>query len=142
MNHYDVLEIDKKATISEIKKAYRQLSLKYHPDKSDLDKKEENEKKFREINDAYSILSDPKKKNDYDHSFDKHKKQNDIINQMKQQFQQFHQFAQFGIHIDMSKLPQHGQSSSQISFKMVNGKRIKETIIQKNGTTEIRTEEL
>ena len=63
MNPYEVLGIDKSATDSEIKKAFRELSKKYHPD---VCKEDNADQKFKEINDAYSILSDPQKKANYD----------------------------------------------------------------------------
>ena len=63
MNPYEVLGIDKSATESEIKKAFRELSKRYHPD---VCKEENADQKFKEINDAYSILSDPQKKANYD----------------------------------------------------------------------------
>jgi len=64
MNYYDVLGVDKKATPSEIKKTYRKLALKYHPDKNKGDKKAEA--KFKEISEAYAVLSDSEKKSQYD----------------------------------------------------------------------------
>lgn len=68
-NYYDILGVSKDADESKIKSAYRKLCLKYHPDK--LAKKSEKEKqegeaKFKEINEAYQILSDPDKKKQYD----------------------------------------------------------------------------
>lgn len=63
-DYYEVLGLQKGATEDEIKKAFRKLALKYHPDKNQGDK--EAEEKFKEINEAYSILSDPDKKNKYD----------------------------------------------------------------------------
>jgi curved DNA-binding protein CbpA len=65
-NYYDVLNITSSASQDEIKKAYRELAIKYHPDKPDG-----NESKFKEINDAYEILSDKDKKLQYDNSFNK-----------------------------------------------------------------------
>lgn len=61
---YEVLGVNKNATDEEIKKAFRKLARKYHPDLNPNNK--ESEKKFKEINEAYSILSDKEKKAQYD----------------------------------------------------------------------------
>ena len=63
-DYYEVLGVDKSASADEIKKAYRKLAVKYHPDKNPGDK--EAEEKFKEAAEAYSILSDPDKKAKYD----------------------------------------------------------------------------
>ena len=63
-DYYKLLEIDRKATIADIKKAYRKLARKYHPDLNPGDKA--SEARFKEIQEAYSVLSDPKKKSQYD----------------------------------------------------------------------------
>lgn len=63
-NYYDVLGLKKNATQDEIKKAFRELSKKYHPDKKDG-----NEEKFKEVNEAYSILGDEKKRKEYDNPY-------------------------------------------------------------------------
>ena len=64
-NYYDVLEIDKNSSEADIKKAYRKGALKWHPDKN-ADNKAEAEVKFKELSEAYSVLSDPEKKQIYD----------------------------------------------------------------------------
>jgi DnaJ-class molecular chaperone len=62
-DYYDILGISKGASEAEIKKAYRQLALEWHPDRN---KSPEAEQKFKEINEAYEILSDSKKRQTYD----------------------------------------------------------------------------
>ena len=63
-DYYEVLGVDKNASADEIKKAYRKLAVKYHPDKNPDTK--EAEEKFKEAAEAYSVLSDPDKKAKYD----------------------------------------------------------------------------
>ena len=63
-DYYEVLGVDKSADESTIKKAYRTLAKKYHPDMNPGDK--EAEAKFKEVNEAYDVLSDPDKKARYD----------------------------------------------------------------------------
>jgi curved DNA-binding protein len=63
-DYYKILGVDKKASQAEIKKAYRKLAVKYHPDKAQGNKA--SEEKFKEINEAYEVLSDPKKREKYD----------------------------------------------------------------------------
>lgn len=64
-DYYEVLGVNKNATDDELKKAYRKLAKKYHPD-ANPDNKEEAEKKFKEINEAYETLSDKQKRQMYD----------------------------------------------------------------------------
>lgn len=61
---YSVLNVSRSASADEIKKAYRKLAMKYHPDKNPGDKK--SEETFKEVSEAYEILSDPKKREMYD----------------------------------------------------------------------------
>lgn len=63
-DYYEILGVAKTATPEEIKKAYRQLALKYHPDRNPNNKEAEN--KFKEATEAYEVLSDPKKRQRYD----------------------------------------------------------------------------
>ncbi|CAH1115471.1 unnamed protein product [Psylliodes chrysocephalus] len=64
-DYYKVLKVPRNASTEEIKKAYRQLALKWHPDKNP-NNKEEATKRFREISEAYEVLSDSKKRKSYD----------------------------------------------------------------------------
>ena len=63
-DYYKILEIEDNATIDDIKKSYRKLAVKFHPDKNPDDK--EAEERFKDIAEAYSTLSDPEKKSKYD----------------------------------------------------------------------------
>jgi len=64
-DYYDLLGVSKNASADEIKKAYRKQALEWHPDRH-KDNKEEAEKRFKEINEAYQVLSDSQKKSAYD----------------------------------------------------------------------------
>lgn len=78
VDYYSVLGIDRQATSETIKKAYRKLALKYHPDKTGGNK--EFEDKFKLINEAYAVLSDKDKRHNYDNP------QEDILNNFMRDF--------------------------------------------------------
>lgn len=73
-DYYKILEVSTSATEPEIKKAYKKLAVKWHPDKNNESEESHKlaEKNFRDINDAYTVLSDAKKKQMYDSGVDPH----------------------------------------------------------------------
>ena len=93
---YELLGISRDASDSEIKKAYRKLAMKYHPDKNPGD--EDAEKKFKEVSEAYAILSDSEKKAKYDKygSVDFSGFSDDIFNSFSDIFQGFGFDSMFG----------------------------------------------
>jgi len=64
MDYYKILNVDKKASNEEIKKAYRKMAMKYHPDRNKDNK--EAEEMFKKANEAYAVLSDKEKREQYD----------------------------------------------------------------------------
>ena len=85
IDYYKILEIAKSASVADIKKAYRKLARKYHPDLNPNNK--EAEQKFKEINEANEVLSDPEKRKKYD-KYGKDWKHADAFEQANQQQQQ------------------------------------------------------
>ena len=63
-DYYEVLGVSRDASDEDIKKAYRRLAMKYHPDRNNGDKAAEE--KFKQVGEAYAVLSDPQKKAAYD----------------------------------------------------------------------------
>jgi len=71
-DYYAILGVGRDANETEIKKAYKKLAIKWHPDKNNQSEESKKlaEKTFRDINDAYTVLSDPKKKKSYESGVD------------------------------------------------------------------------
>ncbi|MBF0121958.1 MAG: molecular chaperone DnaJ [Candidatus Omnitrophica bacterium] len=66
-DYYEILGVKKEASADEVKKAYRQLALRFHPDRVEEPEKKQAEERFKEISEAYGVLSDAKKRELYDH---------------------------------------------------------------------------
>jgi curved DNA-binding protein len=93
IDYYKILEIDKSATESEIKKAYRKLARKYHPDLNPNNK--EAEKKFKEINEANEVLSHTENRQKYD-QYGENWKQSEEFEKSHQHQQQYYRGGQQG----------------------------------------------
>src|SRR5512135_1770044 len=65
-DYYEILGVPRSATFEDLKKAYRELALRHHPDRVPAEQKKEAEEKFKEISEAYAVLSDPQKRALYD----------------------------------------------------------------------------
>ena len=85
MDYYKILGIDKNATEADIKKAYRKMARKYHPDLNPNDK--EAEKKFKEVNEANEVLSDAENRKKYDAYGENWKQGNAYANANQQRYQ-------------------------------------------------------
>jgi curved DNA-binding protein len=97
-DYYKILGVEKTASQDEIKKAYRKLAIKYHPDKTKGDKKSED--KFKEVAEAYEVLSDPEKRKKYD-----------------QLGSNWKQYEQAGGGFDWSKYSNSGAGGSRVEFE-------------------------
>lgn len=95
-DYYKILGVEKNASSDEIKKAFRKLALKYHPDKNKGDKTSED--KFKEINEANEVLSDPEKRKKYD--------------QLGANWQQYQQYGGQGQEFDWSQFANRGGQQS------------------------------
>lgn len=109
MVYYELLDIDKNASREEIKKAYRILAKKWHPDLNQADPSAEE--MFRKITEAYSVLSNPQLRQDYDSMLDNHADQESDSNS-QEEFEKLFQYA-------VSMLIQ-GRNKAQVMSELIN----------------------
>ena len=87
-DYYKILGVNKNATAAQIKKEYRKMARKYHPD---VNKDADAEQKFKEVGEAYEVLKDPEKRKAYDQygaNWKEGKQQHEYQQQYQQQYQQ------------------------------------------------------
>lgn len=130
-DYYKILEINKDATQDEIKKAYRKLSIKWHPDKFSTEseeKQKEAEEKFKDISEAYSILSDENKRKQYDSGTLNQTDLNEFINNAFKNFwgTDRKQYTQITILVTLKEIAH----KSHKKFKL----KLKKTCSHCNGT--------
>ena len=92
-NLYEILEVSEKASKEVIDKAYHVLVKKYHPDLQQGEEKQNAEEKMKKINEAYEVLSNEKKRKEYDISLEEQRKQEKIIEEQKRN-QQINEYEQ------------------------------------------------
>lgn len=80
-NYYEILEVSPNASKEIIDKAYRTLAKKYHPDANSIDKKQWAEEKFKKINEAYEVISNKEKREEYDRNLKRQEEQYLIENE-------------------------------------------------------------
>lgn len=152
MNYYEILEINKGSSLDDIKKSYRRLALKWHPDRN-KDNKYEAEEKFKKISEAYNVLSNNRLRQKYDmygnenvneiidNDFDPFDIFNSFFDTNNSNFNHFSSNNFNDIFNDRRFYNSNSSvsfSSRQESSKILNGQHIKETIIKDNDTvTEI-----
>ena len=145
VNYYEVLGVSENATNEEIRKAYKKLAIKWHPDKNP-DNKEYAEEKFKAISEAYNVLNDPKKREEWENyrngGFNGDFNMNDF--EMNDPFEIFNSF--FGGRNPFQDFFNINHNDFDFGFGNFddNGdgisKSVKKTTVIKNGKTVTRTE--
>ncbi|UUD37213.1 chaperone protein [Mycoplasmopsis californica] len=132
LDYYYILQVDKTATTAEIKSAYRKLANLYHPDKSSDANSEE---KMRELNEAYSVLSDESRREEYDNSL---KNKAKFATQQKQQFEQGFEYTNTAKvkpqYVDPGRVGEDIYASMNVSFaESLSGVVIQKKLTRQEG---------
>ena len=125
--YYKILELNTSASKDDIKRAYRRLAMKWHPDKNQ-DNKEEAEKRFKEISEAYDVLSNPDKfrQNPQTHNVNPH----DIFNQI---FRDMQGINTGFVNINLNNLNSGQNIMRSTTVHIRNGRRVETTTENING---------
>jgi len=125
--YYKILELNTSASKDDIKRAYRRLAMKWHPDKNQ-DNKQEAEKRFKEISEAYDILSNPEKfrQNPQMHNVNPH----DIFNQI---FRDMQGINTGFVNINLNNLNPGQNITRSTTVHIRNGRRVETTTENING---------
>ena len=129
MDYYDILELPRDANIDDVKKAYKKLALKYHPDKN---KDKDAAQKFNNISEAYQVLSDSHKKFDYDN-----RHINNIV--LRNPFELFNELFMFADNLFMMVQPIH---IIEFCIPLLSKDRIERPIKKRNRISIISDDEL
>ena len=136
-DYYTILEVNRNASIDEIKKQYKILARKYHPDKGG------DENKFKEISEAFQILSDPQKKSEYDNPFKNRivSPVHDLFSQafMSQMFQTQSHSQSFSINDLFGNMNINSNNSFPNFKQTIISNNIKKEITKENINGKIRT---
>ena len=126
-DYYKILEIDRNASKEEIKRAYRRLAMKWHPDKNQHDK-EVAEKRFKEIGEAYEALTNPEKfrQNPQMHNINPH----DIFNQI---FRDMNTVNTGFVNINLNNMQPGQRVMRSTTVHIRNGQRVETTTENING---------
>ena len=129
-DYHKILEIDRNASKEEIKRAYRRLAMKWHPDKNQ-DNKEEAEKRFKEIGEAYEALTNPDKfkQNPHMHNVNPH----DIFNQIFRDMQGMQGINRGFVNIDLNNMQPGQRVMRSTTVHIRNGQRVETTTENING---------
>lgn len=133
--YYELLGVEKNASEADIKKSYKKLAMQYHPDRN---KEPDAEDKFKKISEAYQVLSDPQKRQQYDMggqvNFEGHHPGN-----FQNPFDIFEQMFNMGGHqIHINGFGGHNITTSQTTIQHVDNKRIETTIETRGNETRKR----